>query len=376
MTEQILDRAQVGAAVEEVGRVGVAQGVRRHRTTVDPSLFDPACKPPAHVGGREAAARTRQQERAGRRVGDDPWTASLQPRDRGKQRRFPDRNGAHLVAFAAHAERLAVDVEVADVEANELLGAQATAVGKLKERAITETEHARTARARAGRVEETAGVGGAQHARKVVAATWRAEPLGRARVDPAVLAERGVERTDRGHATGDGGRCEAALREAGDVAAQLDEGDGFRLEVARDRPLGEVVEICGVGTACAVRETATREVTVEECRRRRPRVARGGLAGSLGVVGAFYIHVKEGTIATFQQLVEAEVIEPYDDPELPWHKIDAPNDASTLWYAALRKQERGIYLGTLTFRHCDHHSLLLESGWEEVPVEEIGVDDD
>jgi hypothetical protein len=43
-----------------------------------------------------------------------------------------------------------------------------------------------------------------------------------------------------------------------------------------------------------------------------------------------------------------------------------------MWYAAMRKQEKGIFLGTLTFRHCDHHSLLVESGWEEVPVEEIG----
>ncbi len=82
--------------------------------------------------------------------------------------------------------------------------------------------------------------------------------------------------------------------------------------------------------------------------------------------------MQEGSIATFDQLVEAEVIEPADDPALPWYKIDAPSDATTMWYAALRKQERGIYLGTLTFRHCEHHSLLLKQGWEEVPVEDIG----
>ena len=91
----------------------------------------------------------------------------------------------------------------------------------------------------------------------------------------------------------------------------------------------------------------------------------------VGAVGDFYIHVQDGLVATRQQLTEADLITPGEDPTLPWHRINAPSDASTLWYAALRKEERGIYLGTLTFRHCDHHSLLLEQGWEEIPVEEI-----
>ncbi|MBJ7470639.1 MAG: hypothetical protein JHD16_05030 [Solirubrobacteraceae bacterium] len=90
-------------------------------------------------------------------------------------------------------------------------------------------------------------------------------------------------------------------------------------------------------------------------------------------MAVFYIHVHEGTIATLQQLVDSELAEHGVDPALPWHKIDAPSDAQMMWYAALRKQERGIYLGTLTFRHCDHHSLLLSRGWEEVPVEAIGL---
>jgi hypothetical protein len=37
----------------------------------------------------------------------------------------------------------------------------------------------------------------------------------------------------------------------------------------------------------------------------------------------------------------------------------------------LRKREKGIFIGTLVFRHSPHHSSLLESGWEEVPVGEI-----
>jgi hypothetical protein len=42
-----------------------------------------------------------------------------------------------------------------------------------------------------------------------------------------------------------------------------------------------------------------------------------------------------------------------------------------LWYAVMRKQIKGVYIGTLTVRHQDHHASLLKAGWQEVPVEEI-----
>jgi len=37
----------------------------------------------------------------------------------------------------------------------------------------------------------------------------------------------------------------------------------------------------------------------------------------------------------------------------------------------MRKRERGIFIGSLVFRHSPHHALLLERGWEEVDVDEI-----
>jgi len=46
-------------------------------------------------------------------------------------------------------------------------------------------------------------------------------------------------------------------------------------------------------------------------------------------------------------------------------------DASTLWYAVMRKQTHGIFIGTLVIRHSDHHASLLDSGWEEVAVDDI-----
>jgi hypothetical protein len=44
-----------------------------------------------------------------------------------------------------------------------------------------------------------------------------------------------------------------------------------------------------------------------------------------------------------------------------------------MWYAVLRKRERGVFIGTLVLRHTDHHASLLQSGWQEVEVGEIGV---
>lgn len=61
-----------------------------------------------------------------------------------------------------------------------------------------------------------------------------------------------------------------------------------------------------------------------------------------------------------------------DDPARPWHRIQAPIDANTMWYAVLRKRMKGVYIGTMTFRHGDHHASLMGDGWQEVPVEEIG----
>jgi hypothetical protein len=42
-----------------------------------------------------------------------------------------------------------------------------------------------------------------------------------------------------------------------------------------------------------------------------------------------------------------------------------------MWYAVLRRKERGVYIGTLALRHGAHHASLLERGWEEIPVDAI-----
>lgn len=78
-------------------------------------------------------------------------------------------------------------------------------------------------------------------------------------------------------------------------------------------------------------------------------------------------------MATRTQLAEAGLVDEHEQPVAPWHQIQGPSDASTMWYSVLRKRERGIFIGTLCIRHTDRRNLLEEQGWHEVPIAEIGV---
>jgi hypothetical protein len=88
-------------------------------------------------------------------------------------------------------------------------------------------------------------------------------------------------------------------------------------------------------------------------------------------VAAFFIDTSTGQVATLTQLVEAGVTPPEEAPPAPWHPVRGDRDASTLWYAVMRKQVKGVFIGTLCIRHSDHHASLLGSGWQEVPVESV-----
>ena len=78
-------------------------------------------------------------------------------------------------------------------------------------------------------------------------------------------------------------------------------------------------------------------------------------------------------MATQRQLVDAGLTGLDLLPARPWLRIQGTGDASTMWYAVLRKRSNGVVIGTLALRHCAHHASLLEQGWEEVPVDEIAA---
>ena len=88
-------------------------------------------------------------------------------------------------------------------------------------------------------------------------------------------------------------------------------------------------------------------------------------------MAVFFINTDSGQVATLRQLNEAGVATERTPPPRPWLRIQGTNDASTMWYAVLRRHERGIYLGALALRHQPHHQKLLDEGWEEVPIGEI-----
>lgn len=79
-------------------------------------------------------------------------------------------------------------------------------------------------------------------------------------------------------------------------------------------------------------------------------------------------------MATQHQLIAAGIA-PDGDPPRPWHPVQGTVDASTLWYAVMRKRTHGIFIGTLVIRHSDHHACLLADGWEEVGVDELREQD-
>jgi hypothetical protein len=87
----------------------------------------------------------------------------------------------------------------------------------------------------------------------------------------------------------------------------------------------------------------------------------------------FFIDTGNGQVATHRQLIDAGAVGADGRPPRPWHRIQGSPDASTLWFAVMRRRERGVFIGTLVLRHSDHHALLLERGWEDVPIDQIRV---
>ncbi len=90
-------------------------------------------------------------------------------------------------------------------------------------------------------------------------------------------------------------------------------------------------------------------------------------------MAVFFIDTSSGRVATGRQLVAAGIADGINAPPRPWHKIQGTSDATTMWYAVLRRREKSVYIGTLVLRHSDHYASLLERGWEEVEVGEIAA---
>jgi hypothetical protein len=92
-------------------------------------------------------------------------------------------------------------------------------------------------------------------------------------------------------------------------------------------------------------------------------------------MAVFFIDTSTGQVATGRQLVEAGVAPPDKPPPRPWHRIQGTGDATTMWYAVMRKRVReDVYIGALCFRHSDHHASLLQQGYQDIPPADIGIE--
>ena len=89
-------------------------------------------------------------------------------------------------------------------------------------------------------------------------------------------------------------------------------------------------------------------------------------------VGVFFVNTEDGRVATRTQLAEAGLVDESEQPTRPWHRIQGPDDASTMWYAVLRKRERGVFIGTLCIRHTGRKNLLEERAGKRCRSPEIG----
>jgi len=88
-------------------------------------------------------------------------------------------------------------------------------------------------------------------------------------------------------------------------------------------------------------------------------------------MASFFIDTDTGQVATLRQLVEAGVTDAVGPPPRPWLRIQGTGDATTMWYAVMRRRERGVFIGALVLRHSAHHASLLQQGWQEVPHTQI-----
>ena len=127
--EQLLDRAQVGAALEQVGRERVPQAMRVRAEA-------------AQRRGVEPPAAGREEERVAGAAGELRPRPAQVARD-PERRLLAERYDAVLRALAgADVDELLLEVDVAEVEPDRLGGAQAGRVDEFDERAVAEGERA------------------------------------------------------------------------------------------------------------------------------------------------------------------------------------------------------------------------------------------
>ncbi len=142
VAEQLLDRAQVGAPVEQVRRERMPQRVRR-----DPTLHRrvprPRLQPPPDVGGGQPPAALGEEQRRRPIAALQSRATALEPALDGAQGRLAGRDDPRLAAFSLDPDLLVLERDARDVEVDELLRAQSARVRDLEQGAVAQLQRRR-----------------------------------------------------------------------------------------------------------------------------------------------------------------------------------------------------------------------------------------
>jgi len=168
VAEHLLDRAEVGAALEEVRRERVAEQVRVDALGVEPGGAGEAAEDEERAGARQRAAlRVEEELRTVARV--EVRAAAREVAAQRVHGLAADGDDALLRALADAADDPLLEVDGGAVEPDGLADAEARAVEELDERAVAERARGRSRRG----LDQTLGLAGRERARQRAAAFLR-----------------------------------------------------------------------------------------------------------------------------------------------------------------------------------------------------------
>src|SRR3954453_18418172 len=137
--QHLLDRPQVAAAGQEMGRKAVAEGVRAH-LAVEPDVLGVALDDLVEALASESTPAEVDEQLGLGRAAHELGTTRAQVAAHSRSSLPAERHGSLLGPLAVRARKAALDVDVADLEADRLRCAEAAAVHELQERAVAQRD--------------------------------------------------------------------------------------------------------------------------------------------------------------------------------------------------------------------------------------------
>ena len=285
MPEHLLDAAQIGTPVEQIGGEGVAHVVRGEGG-IDPRLRQRALEHPADRVGRIATAPIGDEEEGLLREAQKLRTRVQRVGAQRRDGHVVQRDDPLLRPLSEHLHLALLEIDVCDEQRGGLGDTRPARVEELEQRLVAHIGRRPFAVGvpLAGRRvdgEDARHIGGADDARELAAearALQRAHGIGRREAGGHQPAE---ERAQRGEPPVDRGAAVLGAVELAEVAAQVAMGRGDRIDPAARRPAEVVGHVDPVGARRVLRQAALGPQRRAETLGERLRIRGGGVAGAL-----------------------------------------------------------------------------------------------